>query len=645
MTDKICVTFSSSEASDQTRKVVVDRTVTILQAAQQAGIEIHATCGSRGRCRSCRIKILAGDTPPPTVQDQIQLGHDEVQEGFRLSCQTRMLGDTVIRPMPPKHETGHQILVGAELDNTQTHLDSGVVKHIIEANTPVEEHHQTSDAEEIVSLVSQLDSQSMPIHILRKVPELLRKKAGQLTVTTFNNQIIDIEAGDTSKHIYGMAFDIGTTSVVATLLNLQNGEELATAGGVNSQSMYGGDLMSRIAYAQFDAKKLATLRAKIINQVNGYIHQCCTDAKVNPENIYKIVVVGNTCMHHIFLGIDVTYLGLAPYAPVVRDAIELPATELPLKAAKNARICMLPIIAGFVGADTVGCILSTKINESETLKAVVDIGTNGEVVLGSKSRLMACSAPAGPALEGAQIRDGMRGALGAIEKVELNEDLECSIIGNVPAIGVCGSGLIDAAAKLVESSVIDSNGNLRKNDLDVLSDPIRQRLIRSEDGKREFVLTHATDSGNRKKIGLTQGDIRQLQLAKSAIYSGIRMLQSVMEINESDIEQLMLCGGFGNYINIESAKTIRLIPNLPHDNIVYIGNAALLGAQMALLSEPERRKADQIVRNIEHVALAAREDFQDIFVDSLAFMGQPFRSSDRLTPRRKRRRNATVQHG
>jgi len=232
----------------------------------------------------------------------------------------------------------------------------------------------------------------------------------------------------------------------------------------------------------------------------------------------------------------------------------------------------------------------------------------------------------------------MRGALGAIEKIELEKDMECSIIGNVPAIGICGSGLIDAAAKLVESKVIDSNGNLRKHKLDELSENIRSRLINSEDGKREFVLVHAEASGNSKNIGLTQADIRQLQLAKSAIYSGIRMLQSVMSIAEDKIHQLMLCGGFGNYINIESAKTIRLIPNLPHDHIVYIGNAALLGAQMALLSETERHKADQIVKDIEHVALAARPDFQDIFVDSLAFMGQPFQSPDRITSRKRARK-------
>ena len=640
MPGPITVTFANGPGS--VRTVKVGRDTTILDAARQAGVGIEATCGSRGRCRSCRIKFLKGDIPPPTVQDTVQLGHDEVMEGFRLACQTRMLDDSTVRPMPPKSEEGHKILESAnsELDSSNSHLDCGVVKHVVHANAPVEEHHQTSDIEEILSVVPGLTSHEVPVRLIRKTPQLMRKNQGELTVTTFEGRVIDIETGNASDSMYGMAFDIGTTSVVATLLDLRTGEQLASASGMNSQAIYGGDLMSRIAYAQFDQKKLATLRAKILNQVNKFIRQCCKDANVDPENVYKIVVVGNTCMHHIFLGIDVTYLGLAPYAPVVRDSLVLEAAELPLKVAANAQVCMLPIIAGFVGADTVGCIISTRIHESEEIRVLVDIGTNGEVVMGSKYRLTACSAPAGPALEGAQIRDGMRGALGAIEKVEAENDIKCTIIGDVPAIGICGSGLIDAAAKMIDSSVMDSNGNMRKHDLEALPTLIRERLVRCDKGALEFVLVWDRDSGKNRKIGVTQGDVRQLQLAKSAIYSGIRLLQSVMEISDEQIMRLMLCGGFGNYINIESAKTIRLLPALPHERILYVGNAALLGAQMALLSETERRKADEITQQIEHVALAARSDFQDIFVDSMAFMGSPFMSQSRSTSRQRRERKA-----
>lgn len=640
MSNTISVTFANGSQNGTVKTVQVARDVTILDAARHAGIEIDATCGSRGRCRSCRVKIIKGDTPPPTVQDAVQLGHDEVMEGFRLSCQTHMLGDTTVMPMPPKSEEGHKILNADEsdFDSSRMHLDCGVFKVCAKANAPVEEHHQTSDVEEILRTIADQEVARVPIQCIRKIPLILREQSGNITITRFNNQIIDVEPGDTTEHMYGFAFDIGTTSVVGTLLDLRTGEQLASAGGLNSQSVYGGDLMSRIAYAQFDEKKLTTLRAKVINQVNKYIRQCCEEAKIDSNHIYKIVIVGNSCMHHIFLGIDVSYLGLAPYAPVVRENLIIPASELPLKAAPNAQICMLPIIAGFVGADTVACILSTRIHESEEIKALVDIGTNGEVVMGSRDRLTACSAPAGPALEGAQIRDGMRGAMGAIEKVEVEEDFVCSTIGDVPAIGICGSGLIDAAAKMIDSKVMDSNGNFRKHNIEELSGKLRSRMSISEKGSREFVLVKENDSGKNRRIGITQGDVRQLQLAKSAIYSGIRMLQSVMKISDDEIHQLMLCGGFGNYINIESAKTIRLLPDLEHERISYVGNAALLGAQMALLSETERINAFEITKQIEHVALAARPDFQDIFVDSMAFKGLPFPNSAGSRARKRKER-------
>lgn len=636
MLASIKATFASD--GGKTKTVKVSRDITILEAARAAGIEIHATCGQRGRCRSCRVKILKGDAPPPTVQDSVQLGHDEVQEGFRLACQTRMVDDSTVMVVPPKTEAGHQILESSDalLQERGMRVESGIDKHLVHAKLPVEEHHQTSDVEEIVRVVPGLSSHAVPVHVMRKAPRILRERGGELTVTTFGGQIIDVEAGDVTEQLYGIAIDIGTTSVVATLLDLRNGEQLASAGGVNEQAQYGGDLMSRIAYAQFNARRLATLRAKVLNQVNSYVRRLCEDAEVSPENVYKIVVVGNTCMHHIFLGIDVSHVGLAPYAPVVRENLVIPAVELPLKAAPNAQVCLLPIIAGFVGADTVGCILATRIHESEDIRALVDIGTNGEVVMGSASGLTACSAPAGPALEGAQIRDGMRGAIGAIEKVQMDEDVECAVIGDAPAVGICGSGLIDAAASLIDARVMDSNGNLRKHDLESVPDRLRKRLVKSSDGSREFVLVWNDAAGKSDNIGITQGDIRQLQLAKSAIYSGIRMLQSVMGIEDEQIAQVMLCGGFGNYVSIDSAKTIRLLPNLSHERISYIGNAALLGAQMALLSEEQRESAYRIAQQIEHVALAARPDFQDIFVDSMNFSGSPFPSVARSTAKQRR---------
>lgn len=608
----------------------------LLDAARLAGIEMDATCGGRGRCRSCRVKVMAGEIPPPTLQDTLQLGHDEVHERFRLACQTRVIADCTVMAMPPKAESGYQILSGGvDVADSRLRLDSGVTKHRITAKAPQSEHHQTSDLDEILACLPSDTSRHLSLEVLRKVPMALRKDKGQLTVTTFNSEVIDIEVGDTTGKAYGMAFDIGTTSVVGTLMDLATGEQLAAVGGLNPQAQYGGDLMSRIAFAQFDEGKLTTLRAKILGGINDFIKEACAQAKVSADHLYKIVVVGNTCMHHIFLGVDVTYVGLAPYAPAVRDLLVYPARDLPLKSAPNARVCMLPIVAGFVGADTMACVLATRIYESEEIRALVDIGTNGEVVMGSRGRLFACSAPAGPALEGAQIRHGMRGALGAIEKVAIDEDVSCTVIGNAPAVGICGSGLIDACAKMIDARVIDSNGLLRREGAEPLAPALQERIVKGEGG-RQFVLVWKGEAGRDHDISITQSDIRQLQLAKSAIYSGILMLRDVMGIGNDQIEELMLCGGFGNYISIESSVKIRLLPELPLERITYMGNAAAIGAQMALLSETERLRAFDLAQSIEHVALAARPEFQDIFVDGMNFSGTPFGPPERRMPKAPR---------
>ena len=619
MTKALQVTFVKPDPDSTAKTVRAAHGDTLLHVAQASHIDIDATCGERGRCRSCRVKILKGDVPPPTVQDTVQLGHEEVHEHFRLSCQTRVISNCSVMVAPPKTEVGYQILAagpGAVSDHVG--LDSGVDKRTIVAQPPAEEHHQTSDLEEVLAAFGKDLCCDVPIEVVRKIPKVIRAKKGLITVTTFNNEIIDVEPGDTTAHKYGMAFDVGTTSIVGTLIDLSSGEQLAAVGNVNPQAVYGGDLMSRIAYTQFDEKKLNTLRVRVLKAINDFIKEACSEAGVSAEHIHKIVFVGNTCMHHILLGIDVTYVGLAPYTAVVRDPVVIAAKDLPLKTTPNARICFLPIVAGFVGADTMGAVLATRIYESDGIRVVVDIGTNGEVVMGSRGKLMACSAPAGPALEGAQIRHGMRGAVGAIESVTIGNDVECSVIGDAPAIGICGSGLIDAAAKMLDAKVLEPSGRLRHKQREILPAAVRERLV-ERDGEHEFVLVRASEAGNDKNITLTQADIRQLQLAKGAIYAGILMLQNVMGISDEQIEEIMLCGGFGNYINIESAVRIRLLPPLPLEKITYLGNAAHFGAQMALLSETERSRAHELARQIEHVALATRPEFQDIFVDAITF--------------------------
>ena len=616
MSKTVRVTIVDAAESEAGRSIDVVAGTTLLQSALDAGVDIVATCGRRGRCRSCRVKVLRGDVPPPSVQDTIQLGHEGVAERFCLSCQTAAIADCTIMAAPVKGEAGYQILStgeGGALSGMT--LDSGVTRHVITASAPGDENHLTSDVEEILARLPPDTLQDIPLDVLRKVPAALRAEDGTLTVTRFARRIVDIEAGASPERMYGMAFDIGTTSVVGSLMDLASGELLASVGGLNPQTVYGGDLMSRVAYAQFDPKKLATLRGRILAEINNYVEQACTQAKVSPENVYKIVIVGNTCMHHIFLGIDTSYVGLAPYAPSVRAPIVVPATEIPLKKTPNARVCLLPIVAGFVGADTIAAIIATRLYDGGKFRVLVDIGTNGEVVMGRNGRLFACSAPAGPTFEGGQITHGMRGAVGAIEKMEIGSDVVCQTIGDAPAIGICGSGLIDAVARMLDAKILNGAGRFRHEDLDGLPPLLRQRLVVGKDS-RAFVLVPAAEAGKNEDITLTQMDIRQLQLAKAAIYAGIVMLQRVIGVEDQDIEELLLAGGFGNYVNIANAVRIRLLPALPVERIRYVGNAAHVGAQMALLSEIERQRAVTIVSQIEHVALATRPEFQDIFVDA-----------------------------
>jgi len=324
-------------------------------------------------------------------------------------------------------------------------------------------------------------------------------------------------------------------------------------------------------------------------------------------------------MHHVLLGIDPSYVGLAPYAPVMRHPLTLAARELFLKVNPEARVCLLPIVAGFVGADAVAVALATRMDDSPDIRVAVDIGTNGEVLLGSREHLWACSAPAGPALEGAQIRHGMRAALGAIDRVAIeNGDLVLHTIGDAAAQGICGSGLIDAIAVLLDAGAIDWTGLIDLDHADRLPLPLRSRMMQRGE-ERAVILARPGESGAGQEIVLTQDDVRQVQLCKGAIASGAAMLQRIAGVPDDKVAELMLAGGFGNYLSIRSALRIGLIPALPEPRIRYVGNAALLGAQLALLSEIERDRAERIADGIEHVSLAAHPDFQDVFVDCMNF--------------------------
>src|SRR5437660_1684393 len=608
------------------RTLALPPNTSILRAAHAASIEITATCGGRGRCTSCRVKFVAGTVPPPTIMDEIQLGDDQVREGYRLSCQCVPGEAVTVQVAPPLEERAFQILGAGPgvVGMGRVTLDSGIRKQVVKVSLPREEHHQISDLEQLAAALG-VTPTDVGLAVLQGLPAALRDDPAGVTVTTFappggrgSERVVAVERGDTAGMKFGLAVDIGTTSVVSTLIELDSGEQLASVSSLNPQAVFGGDLMSRIAFAQFDPGNLRKLHTRIIGLLNRHIEEACRQSGVLAKWIYKVVVVGNTCMHHLLLGIDPSFVGLAPYAPVMRHALVLPARELFLKVAPEARVCLLPLVAGFVGADAVAVALATLLYESAEVRIAVDIGTNGEVLLGSRDRLWACSAPAGPALEGAQIRHGMRGALGAIDRVTVDDDLHVHTIGEADPLGICGSGLIDLLAGLLDTGVIDWTGLIRVEAREALPPKLRERVVmRGEE--RQVIVLRPGEAGARQEVVLTQDDVRQVQLAKGAIASGVAMLQHVASVSDETVAELMLAGGFGNYVSISSALRIGLIPPLPKEKIRYVGNAASLGAQLCLVSETERQRAESVAARIEHVSLAAHPDFERIFVDAMNF--------------------------
>src|SRR5436309_3699509 len=605
------------------RTLALPPNTSILKSAHAASIEITATCGGRGRCTSCRVKFVTGTVPPPTIMDEIQLGADQVREGYRLSCQCVPSEAVTVQVAPPLEERAFQILGAGPgvVGMGRVTLDSGIRKQVVKVGLPREEHHQTSDLEQLAAALG-VTPADVGLAVLQGLPGALRDDPAGVTVTTFaaagGERVLAVERGDTAGMKFGLAVDIGTTSVVSTLIELESGEQLGSVSSLNPQAVFGGDLMSRIAFAQFHPGSLKKLHTRIVGLLNQHIEEICRQSGVLAKWIYKVVVVGNTCMHHLLLGIDPSYVGLAPYAPVMRHPLVLPARELFLKVAPEARVCLLPLVAGFVGADAVAVALATRIYESAEIRIAVDIGTNGEVLLGSRDRLWACSAPAGPALEGAQIRHGMRGALGAIDRVSVDDDIHVHTIGETDALGICGSGIIDLLAGLLEAGVIDWTGLIQVETRHAFPSKLSERVVvRGEE--RQVIVLRPGEAGARQEIVLTQDDVRQVQLAKGAIASGVMMLQHVAGVPGETVVELMLAGGFGNYVSIESALRIGVIPPLPRERIRYVGNAASLGAQLCLVSETERARADSVARRIEHVSLAAHPDFEQIFVDCMNF--------------------------
>ncbi len=414
----------------------------------------------------------------------------------------------------------------------------------------------------------------------------------------------------------GVAFDIGTTSLVCYLLDLSTGKEIAHASMLNPQSQFGADVISRCEYAiENGVDKLSSVIRQALNEL---IAEACTEANVDSQRIYLASVVGNTCMHHLYLGIDPKPLTLVPYEAVVKDEMVVSPEEVGMDINPEGKVQILPNIAGFVGADTIGCLLATEFDELEDMSLMIDIGTNGEMVMGNKEHMIACSTAAGPAFEGAKIECGMRGKYGAIDHVKLENNLVVPhVIGNEKVEGICGSGLMDAVAVLLRAGIIDESGKLfnpEKDDIKTASEGVKEnekRIGKTNEGLLKFTL--------KESVYISQKDIREVQLAKGAIAAGIELMAEKLGIKVTDIKKVMIAGAFGNYMDPQSACEIGLIPKELEEKIEMIGNAAGEGSKIATLNKEEFLRAQAIKKNIEFLELASSPNFQDVFVDNLLF--------------------------
>jgi uncharacterized 2Fe-2S/4Fe-4S cluster protein (DUF4445 family) len=415
--------------------------------------------------------------------------------------------------------------------------------------------------------------------------------------------------------VFGVAIDIGTTTVVAKLVDMTNGQLLATLADLNPQTRFGDDVISRINYAQTDVK-LAELHKIIIDCINKLTVKLCKQASINANEIFEICVVGNTTMNHIFLKLPVVQLGQAPYKAFSLDAKDLSPANLALQINSAGNIHTVENIAGFVGSDTVAVALAADISSAKDLTLAVDIGTNGEIVLGNKDKLYAASCAAGPAFEGARISCGSRAMDGAIQAVVINEDdIDVDVIGNCDPLSICGSGLIDAVAVLLDLGIIDPTGRFTKPTN--LPPKVFSRIVK-HNNQPAFILAERRATSDERLL-LTQQDIREVQLAKAAIRAGAKLLQKKIGIVDNDIKQVLLAGAFGNYIRRESALRIGLLPKLPLERIKFIGNAAASGAEMVLLNQKCRTQAKKLARKIEYIEIAHEKDFESVFTDSMSF--------------------------
>ncbi len=596
------------------KRVRVKLGETLLEAAKHVGADLTSICGGERTCGKCRVIVERERENAGSIMDVERkfLSSEEIAAGYRLACCTQLRGNLTVR-IPEESRTGRQRLQVEGIE-TPVKLEPLINKYFLRLSKPSLQDPKADFEKLLEELQSQygLNDLEISFDVLRRLPIILRDGEWKVTVTTWRNDtIIGVEPGDTTRRIFGYAVDIGTTKLAGYLLDLTTGKVVAVDSLMNPQIPYGEDVITRITYATKGVKEQKDLQQVIVNGVNQLLKGLLEKTDVNPEEVYEVVAVGNTAMHHLFLNICPKFLALSPYPPAIKRGLDVNAEKIGIQINPNGNVHVLPVIAGFVGADAVAVILATEMYKRDELCMALDIGTNTEVFLGNKDGIFACSCASGPALEGARIKYGMRAASGAIErvKIDLNTlDVNYWTIDNDKPHGICGSAMVDILAEMLKAGIIDVSGVMNR---DLASD-----RLRSGKAGLEFVLVWREEAATKEDIVFTQNDIKEIILAKSAIHTGTMTLMRKKGIVEADIDILFIAGAFGSYIDPENARIIGMYPEVPLEKVKIVGNAAGTGARMALVSSAARNTTEEISKKVKYVELAAEPNFQSEFLNS-----------------------------
>lgn len=615
------------------RRGYIDEGKTIKEASRELGVDIEGICGEKATCGKCKIRLEDGVFEKYGIESRMEhlspigeterkfLNTQQERDGYRLACQARLRGDIVVF-VPEESRAGKQIVRKGATERA-INLKPAVRKYYVEMTPPALDD-PLGDWERLQAALNKsfdLDNLTIDYQTLLSLQKVIRQGDWKVTVSVWRDrEVIKIEPGIVAAS-YGLAVDIGTTTVAGYLCDLTSGEIAATESMMNPQVSYGEDVMSRITYTVTNKDGLEHMNQTIIRGLNQIAGRAAARAGIKRRDIIDMTIVGNTCMHHIFLNIDPQHIGRAPFPPSLHHSLDIKAHDLGLKISPGAYVHVLPIEAGFVGADNIGVLIAEEPYNQDDLALIIDIGTNGELVLGNRDRLVSSSCATGPAFEGAHIKHGMRAAPGAIEKIEIDPDsreVRFKVIGKadwntdlevVEAKGICGSGIIDAIAQMFKTGIIQHTGRFNTN----LETP---RLRITDDGP-EFVIAWTDETSIGQDIVVCQQDVRAVQLAKGAMYAGAKIMMSHLGIETLD--KVILAGAFGSYIDKESAATIGLFPDCALENVYAVGNAAGDGARIALLNVDKRREADEIARKVEYIELTVEPNFDKIFSQAMWF--------------------------